>query len=261
MTEDLTTLVCLFHHADQAHAAVHDITAAGIPQSAITLIRSHASSLESAASSLTEIGVPDRDRNHLLDGVKEGGVIVSVSAEASQVSKVEAVFGRHHANKIDEAVAQTSAASAAPLAAAAAMPAAAAAQGETVIPVVEEELSVGKRAVNHGGVRVYRHVVGVPVEESVSLREEHVVVDRQPVNRAATQQDLAQAGERTIELTETAEEAVVAKTARVVEEVHIGKDSTEHAERIHDTVRRTEVEVEEVAPGTRTGNDGNRRGL
>ena len=255
MTEDLTTLVCLFHHQDQAHAAVHDITAAGIPQSAITLIRSHSSSVDAATASLTELGIPARDRNHLLDGIKDGGIVVAVAAISGQVSKVEAVFGRHHATKIDEAVAQTQQTTAAPLAAAAAAPIAGAAQGEKVIPIVEEELAVGKRAVNQGGVRVYRRVVEVPVEESVSLREEHVVVDRQPVNRAATQQDLAVQGERTIELTETAEEAVVAKTARVVEEVRVGKDATEHAERIHDTVRRTEVEIEEVAPGSeRTGN-------
>ena len=48
-------------------------------------------------------------------------------------------------------------------------------------------------------------------------------------------------------MTETDEEAVVAKTARVTEEVVISKDVTERTERVSDTVRRTEVDVENTA--------------
>ena len=78
-----------------------------------------------------------------------------------------------------------------------------------------------------------------------------MVIERTPVDRMATQADLAAQGARTIELTETAEEAVVGKTARVVEEVLIGKQTGEHTETIRDTVRRTEVELEEL-PSTET---------
>ena len=119
-----------------------------------------------------------------------------------------------------------------------------------MIPIVEEELVVGKREVNRGGVRVYRRMVEIPVEESIQLREEHVTVERRPVDRAVTEQDLAFQGGHTIELTETAEEAVVGKSAYVVEEVHIGKQASERTERIHDTVRRTEVQLEEIVPET-----------
>ena len=47
-----------------------------------------------------------------------------------------------------------------------------------------------------------------------------------------------------IEMTETAEEAVVAKDARVVEEVVVRKTADDRTETISDTVRRTEVEVD-----------------
>ena len=47
-------------------------------------------------------------------------------------------------------------------------------------------------------------------------------------------------------MTEHAEVAVVAKEARVVEEVVIGKETNERVETITDTVRRTEVEGEEI---------------
>jgi uncharacterized protein (TIGR02271 family) len=118
---------------------------------------------------------------------------------------------------------------------------------ETVIPIVEEQLSVGKREVERGGVRVRSYVVETPVEESVRLRDETINVERRRVDRPAGDITADAFRERTIELTETDEEAVVAKTARVTEEVVISKDVTERTERVSDTVRRTEVDVENTA--------------
>ena len=51
-------------------------------------------------------------------------------------------------------------------------------QENSSIPVVKEELQVGKRAVQRGAVRVYSRLMQQPVEEKISLREEHVNVDR-----------------------------------------------------------------------------------
>ncbi len=120
--------------------------------------------------------------------------------------------------------------------------------GETSIPIVEESLVVGKREVDRGGVRVYSHVVEEPVSADVNLREERVLVERRPVDRAATAADFAP-GDRSIELRATGEEAVVGKASRVVEEVLVGKDSSERTETVRDSVRHTEVDVEEI-PGT-----------
>lgn len=115
-----------------------------------------------------------------------------------------------------------------------------------VIPVIEEELQVGKREVETGGVRVESRITERPVEERVTLREEHVNVERHPVNREVTNADLANFKEGEIDITTRAEEAVVAKQARVVEEVEIGKTVSEREETISDTVRRTDVDVEET---------------
>ncbi len=254
MTEDLTTLVCLFHHEKQAYAALDDLLEAGIAKSSISLIdRSEPSEAGAggyAGKSLDELGIPGRDHQHLLEGIEAGGMVIAVSEVAEQVGTVERIFGKNQAGKIDEAaIAPTPAA--APVVAAA--PVAAVASEGALIPVVAEELVVGKRAVERGGVRVYRRTVETPVEETVNLREEHVTVNRVAVDRAVSPQELSMQGERTIELTETAEEAVVGKTARVVEEVRVGKEATEHAERIHDSVRHTEVEVEQVAASTTVG--------
>lgn len=117
---------------------------------------------------------------------------------------------------------------------------------ETTLPVVEEEIQVGKRTVSRGGVRVYSRVTEKPVEEQVQLRKEQVSVERRPVNRAVSGTDRDAFKEGTIEMTETSEEAVVSKQARVVEEVVVRKDAQERTETVRDTVRRTDVEVEKL---------------
>ncbi|MES2889278.1 MAG: YsnF/AvaK domain-containing protein [Pseudomonadota bacterium] len=123
---------------------------------------------------------------------------------------------------------------------------------EAVVPVVREALEVGKREVELGAVRVYSRVVETPVKESIELREQHAAVERHPVDRVATQADLAAMQEgASIEIRETAERPVVSKTARVVEEVTVGTQASSTQQTISDTVRNTVVEVE------RSGNEGN----
>ena len=111
-------------------------------------------------------------------------------------------------------------------------------------PVVRESLDVGKREVQTGGVRVYSRVTETPVSESVSLREEHATIERRAVDRPATAADLK---EGSVEIRETAEEPVITKTARVVEEVVVGKEASSRSETVNDTVRSTEVDVERTA--------------
>jgi uncharacterized protein (TIGR02271 family) len=118
------------------------------------------------------------------------------------------------------------------------------------IPVVQEELRVGKRSILRGGVRVYSRVREQPVEETVRLREERVRVDRQPVDREVRPGELTHGRDQVIEVQEFAEEPVVQKQARVVEEVRINKEAAERTETVRDTVRRTEVEVENLGQGT-----------
>jgi len=122
-----------------------------------------------------------------------------------------------------------------------------AAGGEAVIPVVEEELHVGKTKKSTGGVRVESHVTETPVQADVHLHEEHVDVKRRPVSRGATGDDMTAFKGGTIEVTESAEEAVVNKKSRVVEEVVVKKAGSDRTETVHDTVRKTNVDVKNVA--------------
>lgn len=117
---------------------------------------------------------------------------------------------------------------------------------EATIPVVEEQLEVGKRQVERGGVRVRSRIVERPVQEELRLREEHVNVERRPADRLATEADLNRVREGTFDVTERAEQPVVNKETRVVEEVAIGKEVEERTETVRDTLRKTEVDVQKV---------------
>jgi uncharacterized protein (TIGR02271 family) len=132
--------------------------------------------------------------------------------------------------------------------------------GDQVIPVAEEELHVGKREVSRGRVRIHSHVIERPVQEQVTLREEHVGVERRPVSgemrAGAVGEDLFR--ERTIEMEERGEEAVVSKEARIREELVVRKDVEQRTDQISDTVRRTEVEVEDERGNRITGTDRDR---
>ena len=110
------------------------------------------------------------------------------------------------------------------------------------IKVIKENVNVGKREVQGGSVSVRSRIVEKPVTEDLRLRYEEVYVRRNPVDRVATEADFAAAG-GTITARETAEEAVVAKEARVVEEIEVGKDVKTRTQTINETVRETEVDV------------------
>ncbi len=120
-----------------------------------------------------------------------------------------------------------------------------------VLPVIEEQLQIGKRQVESGGVRIHSRVTEKPVEAQVQLRTEHVNVERRPTDRPVTDADQA-FRERSFEVRESSEEAVVAKQARVVEEVVVNKDVQQKTQTVRDTVRRTDVDVEQVPAGATT---------
>jgi len=121
------------------------------------------------------------------------------------------------------------------------------ASSEQVIPIIREELAVGKRA-SERRYRIRTYVVETPVEKEITLRDERVIVERRPVSGAvATNAQIPQ--EREYEVVERHEEPVVEKRARNVEEVVVRTDASERTEKVRDTVRQTKVDVEDEAGG------------
>jgi uncharacterized protein (TIGR02271 family) len=194
---------------------------------------------------LTDMGVPEEEARSYEEGVRRGGTLVTAHAEDAMADRARTIMERHHAMEVHGAAGtgRAEAASARTEAASGRTAAASVEAGQRRIPVGEEELQVGKREIDRGGVRVYSKVTERPVEEQVRLREERVNVERRPVDRAVEPGDRA-FREETIEVRETAEEPVVAKQARIVEEVVIDKEVDERTETVRDTVRRKDVRVE-----------------
>lgn len=219
---------------------------------------------------LVDSGIPDDIAGHYSEGVRRGGTLVSVHTSDDRAQAAAGIMNRYGAIDVEERAgtwgqsgykgydvnAQPYSAdqinterqtySSSSTATKHDTGTTRNVEGEVRLPVVEEEIKIGKRAVEGGGVRIHSRVEQIPVEEEVTLRQERVVVDRRPVDRAATEADLTNLPEGTLEVTERSEQAVVAKEARVVEEVVVGKQVEQHTETIRDSVRRTDVEVEQV---------------
>ena len=238
------TIIAAFRSTADAQAAATDLQAAGISRDDIYIEGSapgEKSQRSKAASS--EGGITgwfksifgdeeDVDRSEYEQAITKGYTLLRVDVDEEEIATVEDILNRHSPVEVHAEEGSTRTGG----------------EQQRAIPVVKEDIQVGKRQVLRGGVRVYSRVIEEPVEESVSLREERARVERRPVNRLATEADVAGGREQVIEVQEFAEEPVVAKQARVVEEVRVGKDVSERTETVRDTVRHTEVKVEQT-PG------------
>jgi stress response protein YsnF len=226
-------------------------------------------------------GIPETEAGYYSEGVNRGGTLVAVRTADNMVDQVVAIMDRYNPVDIDRRVdewrasgwtnfdSRATAASedmtssyrerevARPMTSGVGSTTSRTVEAgsEARIPVVEEEVRVGKREVERGGVRVHTHLEERPIEEDVTVREEHVRVERRPVDRPAGEADFdAALREGTIEVTERAEEVIVEKRPRVVEEVIISKDVDQRTETVRDSVRRTDVEVEQLSGQTTTSN-------
>jgi uncharacterized protein (TIGR02271 family) len=117
--------------------------------------------------------------------------------------------------------------------------------GEEVFRLAEEQLNVDKRVVQDGTTRIRRFVTETPVEAQVTLHEEHAQVIRRAISDPTFVRDVDWT-EKTIEVTETAEEPVITKSIHIAEEVVIRKEATDSVRTLRDKVRRQQVEVERI---------------
>jgi uncharacterized protein (TIGR02271 family) len=240
---------------DVDHIHVHDKTSAGYKDSGYSTHDDRG-----IWDSIKNAFLPDEDRHTYEEGVRRGGVLLTADVDDSNVDEAVAVLEEANSIDIDDRSSQwrsngwdypasavgAGAAGGAAFASAGTTAPAGTTSGEReeVIPVVEEELVVGKRDVDRGGVRVRSYITETPVHEQIRLRNERINVERRPVDQPLSAADGDAFRERSIDMVATGEEAVVGKNARVVEEVVVSKTADEHVEEVDDTVRRTEVEVD-----------------
>jgi len=271
MTQQVIT--AFFDSRSEATKAIDELVKAGIPRAGIRLMPENEGSTSATPTtsydttkdekgfwaSLEEFFFPEEDRFTYAEAMHRGTIMVSASVDSAHSEIAEDILEKYGTVNIEEREASwrkegwsgyTGGSTAVGTGSARAnltgqtAPTATAA-GDEVIPVVEEQLRVGKRQVSSGRVRIRSYVVETPVQEQVNLRQERVSVERRAVDRPVTGGDEALFRDRTIDAVERSEEAVVSKDARVKEEVVVKKNVEDQTQIVHDKVRRTEVDVED----------------
>jgi uncharacterized protein (TIGR02271 family) len=241
-------VVAVFDQYTEAQSTVNELLVAGFDQDEVKLNAEETAQVAREKAQPTGVkgffqdlfgkGKEDDDEIRIYDeAVRHGNYVVTAIASTDERSELASeVMSHHHPIDLDEQSDTW-------------MTKEGTAKEGSSIPVIEEEVKIGKREVAGGGVRVFKNVYEVPVEEDVTLRDERVVVERVPVDKPASDADLSAFKEGTLEFRERTEEPVISKKARVVEEVRVGKEVKERTERIRETAKRTDVQVE------RTGDD------
>ncbi len=260
------TVIGIFQDATQAKNAIDQLKGAGIPESDVILKTNQAtadskfSGIDSSNTGVEEdsdengitrffkslFGGDSEDADHYSRLTKSGSTVVSVRADsADEAERIADILDDYGAINVEENAKGQAEYSG---------------QGfgqdrstrlvddtkDIVIPKIQENLEVGKRTVESGGVRVRSRIVETPVEEQVQLWQEHVNVERTPVNRPLSDTDRTDFKDQDIELIEHTEVPVVSKQARVVEEIKISKTGSATTQTIKDTVRNTEVDIDDI---------------
>lgn len=207
------TLVAVFDGQTEARQALDALSKGGFPSSKARL-----TAREDVQESFGEkvahfFGFGEQHDATYGEAVRRGGYVLVVDAsDDAEAERASDIIERYRPVDIEQRQAQWRQSGWQPKPAQ---------SGEATLPVVEEQLQVGKREVQHGGIRVLSRTVERPVEETVQLREERASVQRRPADRAPTDADQA-FKERTFEVRETAEEDTVRKTDVEVEQLPHG---------------------------------------
>jgi uncharacterized protein (TIGR02271 family) len=268
-------VVAMFETYDQASAARDALVAAGIDRGRIELLDRSARAEDASFhyerneggfwSALSGMFMPDEDSHVYAEGLHRGHAMLIVRAAPGEQDHIISLLDTQNPLDVDTQAAQwrqngwpgtyAGAQSRATQASSTATTGTARTGAtEEVIPVYEEQLRIGKREVERGTVRVRSYLVETPVEQQVQLRDERVEIERRAVDRPVTAAELGSDAfrERTIDVTTRREEAVVDKEARIKEEIVVRKEADQHTETVRDTVRHTEVEVEDDRARTTT---------
>ena len=247
------TVIGIFDSLQEAQTATQQLLNSGFTQNNIDISAQDATASTAATGTSGGAGDHDgiggffkslfggNDEHHAYSHVARRSTVVTVHARSEEEARQAAdLLDRYGAVDVNERAARYGYAGGT-----ATTTTDTTARTGTAIPIIEENLVVGKRVVETGGVRLRSRIIERPVEEHLRLRQEHVHVTRTPVNRPVTEADRA-ALQGTIEAIEHAEVPVVAKEARIVEEVRLAKDVEEREETVRDTVRSTDVDVEQL---------------
>jgi hypothetical protein len=221
----MASIISAYDDSKLAEKAIAALRKEGFEEGDIRILKGDKKKL---MSTLAEQGFNEDDAREYADAADGGKTLLLASVSEDEAEKAESIMDRFESG---EASGESRAGS---------------------VPIVEEELSVAKSKSANGGVRVTSSISETPVEETVTLKEETVKAKRKGADRVLDADEAEGAfEEKTVEMMGTKEEAEVRKEARVVGEVEIQKEAQERQKTVSDTVRKTDVEVEEVGTGSK----------
>lgn len=266
---EATSIVGVFDNPHDVQPVIDDLQKAGVSRSDIEVMDQKAClDCGTAATDdneqrgafsgfkrwLSDFGLADSERDYFAETVRRGGTMVTVrTMDGTDQDNIANILASHGAVDIDrrgeyykssgfkgfdvnskpysqdEVIAERERFQAG---------------GQFAIPVVEEDVKIGKRRLNTGGVRIVKRVIETPVERDIQLRDETVDIERRSVDRPLNAGDMDSLRDDSLEFTESREEATVQKEARVKEEVLVRQNVQERTEHIRETARRTDVDVE-----------------
>lgn len=233
----MKTVIGLFDDRNEAMHAYTALGAEGFAKADLDILTNDDKDDEPKLAHMRE-WVPKPDVDIYLEGVRQGGTIITANVGDSAVERAAGIMSGYNMVNINKRATELKKVDSK-------LTLSDPVKNDNVLEVVEEELEVGKEMVERGRMRIYNVVTEHEVAKNVGLRDETLKVQRRPVNRAVKiDPDLFK--ERSFEMVEMDEIAKVSKTARVVEEVALGKDVSEKIETIKETLRRQDVQVEEV---------------
>jgi uncharacterized protein (TIGR02271 family) len=233
----MRTVIGLFDDRNEAMRAYSALVQEGYAKADLDILTSDDKDDEPKLAHMRE-WVPEPDVNIYLEGVRHDGTLITANVADSAASRAAEILSaykmvniKNRATELQKSRRDLALSDPA--------------KDDNVLEVIEEQLEVGKEAVERGRMRMYSVVSQHDVSQDVSLRDETIRVQRRPANRSVQiNPDLFK--ERSFEMVEVDEIAKVGKTARVVEEVSLGKEVAQKVQTIKETLRRQDVQVEEI---------------
>ncbi|RVU41072.1 DUF2382 domain-containing protein [Lujinxingia sediminis] len=277
------SVIALYENVDQAKNTVKELKDADIHRSNIDFVKnahedhqgffkglfsdtkSDQAEAKKSLKKLQKIGVQPEEAERFADEVREGcSLIIVHSDDRAKIERARQIMDRYARSNLSahngsdrsssiegSPVGSTGAGAATGSEVGLTDPGPTASSSKT-LQAAEEELKVGKRKVETGGVRAFTRVTETPVEETINLRDETVEVQRHKVDRPVGEDDSI-FEEESVAFTERHEEAVVCKETHVTEEVVINQEVEEHPETIRETLRSQEIDIEELSEGSNPG--------
>lgn len=222
----MVAVIIAYNDQKVAEKAIAALRKDGFEDRQVRILRGDAKKL---ASELSEYGFDEGDAQAYAKAADGGKTVIVADVSDDKAEQAQSIMERVLSDKGGSAD-----------------------NGADTVSIVEEALSVTKAKTTNGGVRVISRVSETPVEQTVTLTTVTVGAERRATDRVLTDEQADAAFEgKTVEMMGTREVAEVHKEARVVGEVELTKETTERQQTVKDTVRKTDVEIEQIGAGAK----------